>query len=97
MTRLRYNVSRLNCDLYRVGVKADPRCACGYPCENSYHFMIECPFYQECRQSMISSLDIIVKNKVIIDYELMLNGSVSLTLLENQSVFKAVQKFILSY
>ena len=39
-TKLRYNYSILNYDLFRFNLKDNPGCACGFECENVIHFFL---------------------------------------------------------
>ena len=70
---LKYRISPLNYDLYKICVRTDPNCLCGYWCENSCHFLIEYPLYISKRCIMIQTLQNIVENKVDIYLGLSLN------------------------
>ena len=57
-TRLRYHCSSLNADLKRINVVTSPKCSCGSPCEDAYHFFLECPLYLNQRVTLFRDLTI---------------------------------------
>jgi len=44
--RLRHQCSLLNSDLFGMDITNDPKCQCGAPFEDSIHYLMECPLYQ---------------------------------------------------
>ena len=49
-TKLRYNYSILNYDLFRFNLKDNP--GCGFECENVFHFFLECPINEHIRNTL---------------------------------------------
>ena len=89
-TKLRYNCSKLNYDLFRVNLVESPSCSCGQPCENAYHYFFECPLYAYMRSEMIRSL----RPYFPISLENLLNGKEALENDDNETIFRAVHTFI---
>ena len=89
-TRLRYQCSTLNYDLYRVNLKEDPSCTCGSPCENAFHFFFECDMYNVQRHELLNSL----RNFDRISIDLLMSGDPTLPLKNNINIFQKVQQFI---
>ena len=87
-------VSQLNYDLYRFGIRSDAICQCGDPCENSFHYLFECPLYKIQRNIMLVNLRSLVGYHVPVDVQLLLHGNTDLTLSENRDLFKFVQMYI---
>ena len=56
LTRIRYNCSTLNADLYRVNIIASPNCTCGPFIEYAEHYFFEYPLYVLQRNSLFSGL-----------------------------------------
>ena len=54
--RLRHQCSSLNSDLYRINITNDPKCQCGAPYEDSIHYLMECPLYQNERYCLFRNL-----------------------------------------
>ena len=57
-TNLRYNYSILNYDLDRFNLKDNSGCACGFECENVFHFFLECPIDEHIRNTLFWILQI---------------------------------------
>ena len=56
--RMRMKCSPLNDDLHtHIHVLDSSECACGYKKENSKHFLLDCPLYENARKKMLSDLD----------------------------------------
>lgn len=89
-TKLRYDNSGLNYDLYRFNLTDNPGCTCGFPCENSFHFFMECPLYTQIRRNLFFVLSIYGN----IDLKVILHGNIDLTINQNKDIFKAVQVYI---
>ena len=90
-TRLRNGCSALNADLFRVNLVQSPACRCSYPVENAIHYFFDCTLYTDHRTVFFNNL---TKFQIILDTNVLLNGSNLLTFDENQDLFKCVQDFI---
>ena len=88
--RLRHNCSILNYDLFRCNIVEDPSCRCGNPCENVFHFFMECPLYSQARDSLFN--DTVATSNV--NLNTFLFGNALLSLDDNSIIFKAVQRYI---
>ena len=55
-TRLRTDMSHLNAHMFIVQKSDSPACACGYPQENTSHFILSCPKHIHCRNILFNSL-----------------------------------------
>ena len=55
-TKLRVNASNLNAHLFSLQKVDSPSCSCGYPSENTKHFLLTCPLYQNQRDSLFQTL-----------------------------------------
>ena len=55
-TRLRVGTSRLNSHLYPIQLSESLQCKCGSPNETVHHFVLNCPLYQNARDSLFESL-----------------------------------------
>ena len=64
-TRLRHKCSTLSYDLYRSNLIHDPTCSCGNPCENSFHYIFECPLYTIARRKLLNQLNVL--NQMTLD------------------------------
>ena len=93
-TQLRHTASRLNYDLYRVGLIEDSSCACGNPCENSYHYFIEFPMYRQNRTTMFKSIQDVLDCNIVITLSIVLNGIADMANYKNEMIFKCVQSYI---
>ena len=89
-TKLRYNYSILNYDLFRFNLKDNPGCACGFECENVIHFFLECPINEHIRNTLFLILQIYGA----IDIDIILHGNENLTEAQNVDIFTAVLTFI---
>jgi hypothetical protein len=89
-TKLRYNYSILNYDLFRFNLKDNPGCACGFECENVFHFFLECLINELIRNTLFLILQIYGA----IDIDIILYGKENLTEAQNVDIFTAVQTFI---
>ena len=90
-TKLRYNYSVLNYDLFRFNLKDNPGCACGFECENVFHFFLECPINEHIRNTLFLILQIYGVIDIVIIF---LYGNENLTEAQNVDIFTAVQMFI---
>lgn len=57
IAQLRLEFSDLNSHLHKKGCTQSPVCQCGYPTENTYHFLISCPQYREIRDLMMQKIN----------------------------------------
>ena len=89
-TKLRYNYSILNYDLFRFNLKDNPGCACGFEYENEFHFFLECLINELIR----NTLCLILQIYGAIDIDIILYGNENLTEAQNVDIFTAVQTFI---
>jgi hypothetical protein len=74
-TKLRYNYSILNYDLFRFNLNDNPGCACGFECENEFHFFLECLINELIRKTLFLILQIYGA----IDIDIILHGNKNLT------------------
>jgi hypothetical protein len=91
-TKLRYNYSILNYDLFRFNLKDNPGCACGFECKNVIHFFLEYPINEHIRNTLFLILQIY--GAIDIDIDIILHGNEILTEAQNVDIFTAVQMFI---
>lgn len=90
---LRMKCSKLNSHLKQtLHVIEDEACACGHPHENTLHFFLHCPLYDNIRQNLQES----VPNFRNIEFtpDILLFGSNDLSYEENLVIFNAVHDFI---
>ena len=59
-TKLRLNVSRLNFHQFSLQRIDSPSCSCGYPLENTRHFLLHCPFYCTQRENLFLTLSLVL-------------------------------------
>ena len=90
LTKLRYNCSALNQDLYRVNLIESPSCACGHPRENTYHYLMECPLYTNLRDEMLNKL----RHYYPVTLDILVSGNTALSAAENKNIFQIVQTYI---
>jgi len=93
-SQLRMKCSKLNSHLFELHV-ADidsPGCACGYNCEDTNHFLLNCPLYYINRRKMLYDLNKIIDIQINID--ILLYGCDEVDFKKNCSIFKCVQQFI---
>ena len=55
-TRLRLKSSQLNAHRYAQGKTESPSCSCGYPKEDTQHFLTLCPIYNSARATLLQKL-----------------------------------------
>ena len=57
LARLRMGCSKLNYDLcYKLHVKDDPSCRCGYHSESVAHYFLYCPMFETQRIDLIEAV-----------------------------------------
>ena len=81
-TNLRYN--------YSIFIYDNPGFACGFECENEFHFFLECLINELIRNTLFLILQIYGA----IDIDIILYGNENLTEAQNVDIFTAVQTFI---
>ena len=89
-TKIRYNNSSLNYDLYRCNLRDSPGCACGFNVENAHHFFLKCPLYDHIRHNLLLVLQIYGD----IDLSVIIYGNENLSVAQNIDIFTAVHSFI---
>lgn len=92
-TKLRHRCSSLNYDLYRANLVNSAACNCGNPCENVFHYFLECQFYTVPRNILIQNF---ISLNVEFNLETILFGNSHLTIDLNSSIFRHVHVFIKS-
>jgi len=103
-TQLRLGHSVLNYHLCRVNIITDSTCACGFPTEDTDHFILDCPRYANPRKTLLKSVTSIlapgVSPSLLIHLDrnyllsIMLKGNPDLDIEVNQVIFTAVQHYI---
>ena len=91
-TQLRYSVSSLNHDLYRMNIVNDPFCRCG-GVENVHHFFFECPLYEDNRTNLLNNIGWIPDN-IQKDVNLLTCGNSDLTYDQNIRLLRHVFVFV---
>ena len=89
--QLRMKCSKLNFHLFRLHVIDSPKCSCGYNSEDSEHFLLMCPLYDNERIELINTI-IDLQSRFTLDT--LLFGDDQLSFQENTSLFKAIHKYI---
>lgn len=88
-TRLRGNCSSLNQHLFSRNIVQSPLCACGNV-ENTEHFLLYCPLYNDVRQKMIRSVSHLCRPSI----NILLYGDQNLSFNDNKLIFLTVQDFL---
>ena len=68
----------------------NPTCDCGSSTEDNSHFLLECMFYDQQRQSMFNKLH----DFGLITTNLLLFGDLNLSFEQNRTILEAVQVFL---
>ena len=89
-SRIRMGCSALTGHLYNYHVVENPRCDCGAPMEDSFHYFFECPRFIIQRDAMMVSIAEITNCTI----GTLLFGNDCCTLDENKAVFDIVHKYI---
>lgn len=90
--QLRMECSKLNHHLHLLHVIDSPKCDCGYECENTNHFLLECPLYYQERTHMLHNFSTICDLSV--SCNILLFGSEDVDLDVNKKIFDVVHSFI---
>ena len=56
-SRLKFNCSGLNDDLFNCNLLPSPDCACRTGAENLFHYLYDCPYYDLPRLKLMNDLD----------------------------------------
>lgn len=88
--RLRHNCSTLNYDLYRCNLTEDPKCNCGNPCENVFHYFFECSLYEQQRFTLYNRISPVCN----VNLNTILYGLSTLSSDDNTIIVKAVHRYI---
>ena len=89
--RMRIGCSNLKNDLCNnLHVIDSMQCDCGAPVENAHHYFLECPLFNDNRNSLINKIGYLT----LINTNILLYGNAELTLEDNKRVFDAVHEFI---
>ena len=60
-TRLRLQASSLNAHKFSFGMELSPECRCGYRSEDTNHFFLRCPLYNDARQELFQTLTLLLR------------------------------------
>ena len=99
--RLRMSLSHLNADMFQIQNKiADsPSCVCGFPYEDTKHFVLICPIYQDARTQMLQETSLVIPNFTQLNNNLQLdiylNGN-HIDINSQRRIAYIFQKFILN-
>ena len=100
LSKLRLKFSKLNDHMFRHNFNClDPVCSCGTADEDTEHFLLHCPNFEEARTDLHGTLlDIPRVDISLLDSQalcnLMLYGNPDLTLIENRMIIEATIKYI---
>ena len=83
--RLQHQCRSLNSDLYRINITNDPKCQCGAPFEDSTHYLMECPLYQNERDCLFRNFR---------ETQTLLFGNDEINISENSIIFNKVRAYI---
>ena len=89
--QLRMECSRLNAHLNDLHVLDDPQCVCGFRCEDSRHFLLNCPLYNQHRNELRAFC---VEANIEFTVNNLLFGSKKVDLALNLKLFEMVHNFI---
>ena len=90
--QLRLKCSRLNYHLYLLHVIESPSCLCGNVREDSNHFLLHCPLFEDFRKVLLDSINGICK--INISYKVLLYGEPHMDYSTNVRIFNAVHLYI---
>ena len=89
-TRLRLEASQLNSHLFKIGIKDTPKCSCGSPNEDAWHFFFTCPSYAAPRSKLHTTISRVAPFTI----QTVLYGFSKGSLEQNIIIFSAAQAFI---
>ncbi len=82
LARMRMNCSDLKAHLFDLGIIADATCRCGYPREDTVHFFMTCPLYNNSRATLHNLIlpltQFTVRNILYGNQNLELNANISI-------------------
>ena len=90
-TRLRIGCSLLREHLYNMHVVDNTLCRCGAEIEDTSHYLLACPMFDDKRDTMLNTISRIS----MINLDVLLFGNPLLSLNDNRIIFGAVHKFII--
>ena len=88
--KLRLEISDLKGDLVRRHLADNPACQCGHQCENSKHYLFDCPLFNDARSASIDKI-----NNVNYTLDCLLFGNQNLSIVENSEIFQHVSNYII--
>ena len=94
LTQLLCSASFLNNDLIKSNIVSSPKCVCGVPREDAFHFFFECSKYTDIWRGLLICVNRFRKK---IDLALLTRGNQNLTYEDNCLIFKEAYKFIRRY
>ena len=94
--QFRLKCSNLNQHKYNMHLVESSLCqSCNNANESVTHFLLNCPSYNNSRQTMLSSIREDIGNDIDIDTNLLIYGNMSMDFESNKAIFLSVQKFII--
>ena len=90
--QLRMKCSKLNFHLFSLHVVYSPACPCGHDCEDSNHYLLQCPLFYHPINMMLNEIRELTMTDI--SFELLLYGSADLGIAISKTVFDAVHRFI---
>ena len=90
--QLRTKCRKLNFHLFSLHVVNSPACPCGHDCEDSNHYLLQCPLFYQARNMMLNEIRRLTMADI--SCELLLYGSADLSITISKKVFDAVHRFI---
>ena len=84
--------SGLNFHLFSLHVVDSPACPCGHDCEDSNHYLLQCPLFYKARNMLLNEIRELTMTDI--SCELFLYVSADLGIAINKKVFDAVHRFI---
>ena len=89
-SQLRMKCSNLKAHLTSLHVIDDPTCICNNGIEDSFHFFLSCPLYNNDRRTLVDRISVITNATI----DIILYGDSEKSLEENQEIFCAVHQYI---
>jgi hypothetical protein len=89
--RLRLECSSLNAHLFVKNIVDSPECSCGANIESTTHYLLECQNFAEERDTLFEEIN----DFVALPTDILLYGSETLTLQQNEWIFESTQRYIL--
>ena len=92
-TQLRVGFSSLNYHLSQKGCIDDPRCSCGVRNEDTHHFLLRCPLYEEQRRTLLHNFEQIYRGSQV-SVSVLLHGSEFVSEDVHMGIFELVYSYI---